>query len=107
MVNQIKQDKRMLRSNKRIVYQRAQNYDNWLSLICIWIIQNNPVATIDQYRVLGMASSSLESESRNKPFLSADGVVRFAMGMVGKTAISSTFAMLFVYTAELFPTPLR
>ncbi|XP_071818787.1 organic cation transporter protein-like isoform X2 [Apostichopus japonicus] len=35
------------------------------------------------------------------------GVVKFVIGMIGKSAISATFGIIFVFTAELFPTPLR
>lgn len=39
--------------------------------------------------------------------LTAAGVARIVVGMIGKFAISATFAIVFVYTAELYPTPLR
>lgn len=35
------------------------------------------------------------------------GVARIVVGMIGKFSISATFAIVFVYTAELYPTPLR
>lgn len=35
------------------------------------------------------------------------GGLRLAIGMVGKFAISASFALIYVYSAEVFPTPLR
>ncbi|KAJ8026855.1 Solute carrier family 22 member 16 [Holothuria leucospilota] len=39
--------------------------------------------------------------------MDAEGIPRIIIGMVGKCTISATFGIIFVYTAELYPTPLR
>ncbi|XP_071818785.1 organic cation transporter protein-like [Apostichopus japonicus] len=35
------------------------------------------------------------------------GVIKFVIGMIGKAAISATFGIIYIFTAELYPTPLR
>lgn len=40
-------------------------------------------------------------------FPTAQGPIRVAVAMVGKFAITASFANIYVHTAEIFPTPVR
>lgn len=43
----------------------------------------------------------------NAFLVTANGPARVTVAMVGKFAISASFANVYVLTAEIFPTPLR
>ncbi|XP_033115530.1 organic cation transporter protein-like [Anneissia japonica] len=48
-----------------------------------------------------------DKEEHSIPFLTDPGVFRVAVAMAGKFAITAAFSIVYIYSAELFPTPVR
>ena len=54
------------------------------------------------YKVAGMESIIVTTR-----FISAAGIGRVVMATIGKFGITASFSIIYIYTAELYPTPLR